>query len=242
MGVLKTVGFSTADLRRVMLGQYGAMILAGMVLGLMLTVPVSRIASAATLTTTGILVSTALPNGWLALSFGAILVLLGAFIYWKAGKIGKVSPMKAIQGETETAAVSSTPVTISAKILPLRLALQQVLRGKRVYAGALAVAVLLSFFAAMIGRMDAWLGPDGKGMMDAFKPADHDIGVQMFGQSTMEQAEEIMRQYSEITDTYLLAMPSVSVNGVDYTANAISEPERLHILEGALAQQKTRLY
>lgn len=68
--------------------------------------------------------------------------------------------------------------------------------------------------------------------MDAFNPADHDIGVQMFSDSTMEQAEEIVRQYSEITDSYLLAMPSVSVNGVDYTANAISEPERFHILEG----------
>lgn len=128
--------------------------------------------------------------------------------------------------------VSRAGMQISGKMLSLRLALRQVMSGKRLYAGALAVAVLLSFFAAMIGRMDAWLGPDGKGMMDAFNPADHDIGVQMFGNSTMEQAEEIVRRYSEITDAYLLAMPSVSVNGVDYTANAISEPERFHILEG----------
>ncbi len=56
-------------------------------------------------------------------------------------------------------------------------------------------------------------------------------GLQMFGESSIEQAEGIVRQYSDITDTYLLAMPSVSVNGVDYTANAISEPERFHILE-----------
>lgn len=232
MGVLKTVGLTTHDLRRVLLAQYGAAILAGMAMGLLLTFPVSRAASAVTLTTTGILVPTALPVGWLALSFGVVLILLGAFIYWRAGIIGKISPMKAIHGEAESSLARRTNMRISGKMLPLRLALRQVISGIRLYAGALAVAVLLSFFAAMIGYMDAWLGPDGKGMMDAFNPADHDIGVQMFGDSTMEQAEEVVRRYSEITDTYLLAMPSVSVNGVDYTANAISEPERFHILEG----------
>lgn len=232
MGVLKTVGLTTHDLRRVLLAQYGAAILAGVALGLVLAFPISRAASAVTLTTTGILVPTALPIGWLALSFGIIIILLGTFIYWRAGKIGKISPMKAIRGETESSPSRRARLKISGKMLAMRLALRQVMSGKRIYAGALAVAVLLSFFAAMIGRMDAWLGPDGKGMMDAFNPADHDIGVQMFGDSTMEQAEEIVRQYSEITDTYLLAMPSVSVNGVDYIANAISEPERFHILEG----------
>ena len=232
MGVLKTVGLTTRSLRRVLLAQYGAAILAGMATGLLLTFPVSRAASAVTLTTTGIRVPTALPVGWLALSFGVVLIFLGAFIYWRAGKIGKISPMKAICGKTESNSARRARLRINDKMLPLRLALRQVMSGKRLYAGALAVAVLLSFFAAMIGRMDAWLGPDGKGMMDAFNPADHHIGVQMFGEFTMEQAEEIVRQYSEITDTYLLAMPSVSVNGVDYTANAISEPERFHILEG----------
>lgn len=233
MGALKTVGFTSGELCRVLLAQYGSAILAGMGVGLLLTYPISRAASAATLTTTGLLIPAALPMGWLALAFGIILLLLAGFIGWKIRKIGQVSPMKAIRGEAgdiSTGAAHIIPV--GEKMLPLCLALRQVMAGKRLYAGALAVAVFLSFFAAMIGCMDAWLGPDGKGMMDAFNPADHDIGVQMFGQSTMEQAEEIVRQYSEITDTYLLAMPSVSVNGVDYTANAISEPERFHILDG----------
>ena len=232
MGALKTVGLTTAELRRVLLAQYGGAVLAGLLVGLALTVPISRMASAATLTTTGIRVPTTLPARWLTLAFGMVLVLLGAFIYANTRKISKVSPMKAIRGETENIASSKAQVQITEKLLPMRLALRQLLTGKRLYIGALAVAVLLSFFAAMTGRMDAWLGPDGKGMMDAFNPADHDLGVQMFGESTMEQAEEIVRQYSEITDTYLLAMPSVAVNGVDNTANVISDPERFHILEG----------
>ena len=34
----------------------------------------------------------------------------------------------------------------------------------------------------------------------------------------------------------LLAMPTVSVNGVDMTANVITEPERFHILSGRTCQ------
>lgn len=233
MGILKTVGLTTTDLRLVLLAQYGATVFAGLALGLILTVPISSAVSWAIVTTTGLKIPAVLPVGWLAVSFGGILLLLGGFIYWRAGKIGKVSPMKAIRGEVETSNSSSEPIVrITENALSLRLALRQLLTGRKMHLGALAVAVLLSFFAAMIGRMDAWLGPDGKGMMDAFNPADHDLGVQMFGASTIDSAEEIVRQYSGITDTYLLAMPSVSVNGVDYTSNAISEPERFHILQG----------
>ena len=69
-------------------------------------------------------------------------------------------------------------------------------------------------------------------MMDAFNPADHDLGVQVFGNLTSEEAEEKVRELSPITDAYVLAMPSVAVEGVDYTVNVISDPERFHIIEG----------
>ena len=113
-----------------------------------------------------------------------------------------------------------------------RLAIRQLVTGKRRYAGALITAALLVFFASLTGLMNSWLGSDGKGMMDAFNPADHDIGVQIFGKLTVEETENLITDFSEITDTYMLAMPGVAVNGVDYTANVITEPERFYILEG----------
>lgn len=99
------------------------------------------------------------------------------------------------------------------------------------------MAVLLVFFASLVGRMDSWLGSDGKGMMDAFNPAEHDIGVQVFGNLTSEGVEDLVRSYSGITDSYLLAMPQVSVNGTSYTANVITEPERFHMLQGKTCQR-----
>ena len=233
MGILKTVGFTSAALRRLQLLQYGAAILAGMALGLFLTVPASRFVSHITLTTTGIRVPSRFPIFWCAGAFAAILLLLGLFILWKTGKIGSVSPMRAIRGETESVALQKEKLPpIGGNGLCFHLALRQLLTAKRRYLSACAVAVLLVFFASMIGRMDAWLGPDGKGMMDAFNPADHDLGVQTFGTLDEAEAEELVLTFTEITDSYLLAMPSVAVNGVDYTANVIDQPERFHILEG----------
>lgn len=233
MGILKTVGFTSAALRRLQLLQYGAAILGGMALGLLLTVPASRFVGHITLTTTGIQVPSRFPIIWCAGAFAAILLLLGLFIFWKTGKIGGVSPMRAIRGETESAALQREKLPpIIGNGLCFHLALRQLLTAKRRYLSACAVAALLVFFASMIGRMDAWLGPDGKGMMDAFNPADHDLGVQTFGTLDEAEAEELVLTFTEITDSYLLAMPSVAVNGVDYTANVIDQPERFHILEG----------
>ena len=85
--------------------------------------------------------------------------------------------------------------------------------------------------------MNGWLGADGKGMMDAFNPADLDLGVQVLGKLSVEEMETMVRSYTDITDSYLLAMPSVSVNGTNYTANVITEPERFHISRGHTSRE-----
>lgn len=233
MGILKTTGLTTGTLRKVQLLQYAAFILSGMVTGLVLTLPLSSIVNNATLTTTGVRVPMAIPWGVCLGAFTSILLLLTAFIIWKTAKIGRITPMKAIRGETE--GISFDPQkspAISGKRLPLSLAVRQLITGRKKYISACIVAILLTFFVSMIGRMDTWLGADGKGMMEAFNPADHDIGVQVFGGTTDEEAQAVVLDFTEITDTYLLAMPNASVNGIDYTVNAISEPERFHILSG----------
>ena len=48
----------------------------------------------------------------------------------------------------------------------------------------------------------------------------------------MGKIENIISSYSQIEDTYELAMQRVTVNGINYTANAIDKPSFLHILSG----------
>lgn len=233
MGILKTIGFTSQQLRRIQLLQYTFSILIGMALGLALTVPVSRLVSRVTLTTTGIRIPAHFPILWGVGIYGIMLFLLAAFIALKTARIGKIAPMRAIRGTVENSHFNTKRLpAIDGTNISIQLAGRQLLTGKRKYISACMVALLLVFFASMIGRMNTWLGPDGKGMMDAFNPADHDIGVQTFGTLNVTEAETVVRSYTDITDSYLLAMPSVAVEGVDYTANVISEPERFHILSG----------
>lgn len=232
LGILKTVGFTGNALRRVQLSIYLCGILPGMLLGFLLAEPLASAVIKATISTTGLLIP-ATPNiGLNALTFLLILSVLVWFICRKCRPIQKISPMQTIREEAGQIA-SGTMLSIHQKGILSELAVRQVLTGKRRYAGVLVIAALLVFFSSLVGRMDSWLGADGKGMMDAFNPADHDLGVQTFGTLSIDTAEQVVRSYSEITDSYVLAMPNVSVNGVDYTVNAISDPTRFHILDGS---------
>ena len=233
MGILKTIGFTSYKLRKIQLLQYMIWIIPAMIFGTIISVPLSNIVSKATVTSTGILMPTKLPVAQILLSFVLILLLLAGFIILRTGMICRITPMKAIRNES-TNLKFDPQKTVSAfgNGIHFRLAFRQLVTGKRRYVGALITAALLVFFASMTGRMSSWLDSDGKGMMDAFNPADHDIGVQIFGKLTEEETENLITDFSEITDTYLLAMPGVAVNGVDYTVNVITEPERFHILEG----------
>lgn len=232
MGILKTVGIDSGRLRLLQLLQYSIPIVLGLVFGFLISVPLVGRVAGATLTTTGVRIPQT-PSLWhFAVMFLLISLLLTLFIFTRTRKIGRITPMKAIRGETNGAV---TPIKKPAAFggnIHFRLAFRQLMSEKSRYMGAFVVALLLVFFASLVGRMDAWLGPDGKGMMDAFNPADHDIGVQSFGELTQAEFENIIREYSAITDTYMLAMPAASLNGISCTANVIDEPERFHILEG----------
>ena len=70
MGILKTVGVTGGILRRIQMIQYLSVILAGMMAGGILTVPLSRFVGSATLTTTGIRIPENMPVGTCLLAFG----------------------------------------------------------------------------------------------------------------------------------------------------------------------------
>lgn len=233
MGILKTIGFISRKLRTVQLLMYLIPIVIGFAAGIILSVSLSTFVANSTITTTGIKIPASLPTGMTVVFLAAVLLLLGAFIVLQTGKITKISPMSAIRGERSNIRFSpEKTICAFGKAMNFRLALRQLISGKRRYIGALTTAALLAFFASLIGRMDSWLGKDGKGMMDAFNPADHDLGIQIFGNLTAEEAEKTVLAFSEIIDCYWLAMPSAAVNGVDFTINVIDQPERFHILEG----------
>lgn len=235
LGIMKTIGFTGRALSGQLMAQYIVATGIGVILGMVLAVPLSGMISRMTVTTTGILLPIRFPVLPCLAVFLFLLLVPAGFCGIRLRKIDRISPMEAIRRESGEEPVSGTDVFrfgIRAVGLPFSLALRQVLAGKRRYTGACLVAVLLVFFASLAGRMNGWLGTDGKGMMDAFNPADLDLGVQVLGKLPAQEMEQTVLSYTDITDSYLLAMPNVSVNGTNYTANVITEPERFHISRG----------
>lgn len=235
LGILKTMGYTGGRLTGLLTIQYAAAMGGGVILGMLLAVPAAGLISRMTVTTTGVLIPVTFPVLPCMGIFAILLLVPVSFCILRLRNIKRIAPMAAIRGESDTVSVSEAKFFrngIQADGLSFHLALRQVLTGRRRYAGACLVAVFLVFIASMAGRMNGWLGEDGKGMMDAFNPADLDLGVQVLGELGAEEMEQMVLSYTDITDSYLLAMPSVSVNGTNYTANVITEPERFHISRG----------
>jgi len=241
-GILKTIGFTTKKLQKIQMLLYLAPVFLGIAIGVLGAVPVSLVASRMTLTTTGLLIPTRIPfavcTPALILAFG----VLAGFVWLRTAQLEKITPMKAIRGADRNGSMEKAGRSpIHQKYLNFWLAFRQVVSGKKRYFGACFIAVLLVFFTALIGRIDSWLGPDGKGLMDAFIPADLHIAAQPMGEATNEDVERTIEEYTNITDRYMLAMPSVSVEGSDYTANVITQPERFHMLEGQTCMESDEI-
>lgn len=232
MGILKTIGMTAMQLRLLQLLQYFLPVALGLAAGFLLSAPLGGVVTEVTVTTTGIRIPAVLPVLWMTAAFIFLSLLLAGFIFLRTSQIGRITPMKAIRGETDGETRQYKIPAAFGNGIYLRLALRQIAGAKGRYAGVFVVALLLVFFASVVGRMDSWLGPDGRGMMDAFNPADHDIGVQSFGELTREEFERTILKYTDITDTYALAMPTAALNGISYTANVIDEPDRFHMLQG----------
>lgn len=84
--------------------------------------------------------------------------------------------------------------------------------------------------------MNAWVGSNGKGLMDAFSVAQYDLGIQPtvsdFDYSEVE---------ASISDTYSIAMQDGTVNGEDYTINVLDDAGWFHILQGRTIDNENEL-
>lgn len=236
MAILKTIGYESSKIRKNLKIQYLMFIFIGVLAGVVLSQFVIPQIAKMMLSFAGILTpSTSHITLWIAMLLFHLLFFY-VYIHRKTREIETIPPIVLLQGELGDTAKNYYP--LHKKGLLFSISIRQILSGKRRYISVGITAILLVFFVSMIGRMNVWLGVDGKGMMDAFNPADLDLGVQLLGKHEQQDVEKFIEQYSTITDSYGLAMPNVALGGVDVTANVITEPHRFHIQQGATIQNE----
>ena len=186
-----------------------------------------------TVTVVGLMLPTALPAVPTILALLFVLVVIMAFVYAKTAKIGRITPIRAIRGGVEDVYFKSRlSAPVHQHALSFWLACRQLGSGKKQYFSACMVTALLVFFLSLIVRMDAWLGPDGKGLMDAFAASRYDFGITDADEDTLEEVENLLDSRAGIEASYLFTMQRASVNQVEYLMIVISEPEYYNMLEG----------
>ena len=233
MGILKAVGFTRADLKRIQILQYVLAVLVGMVPGSFLSGMVARLINRLMVTTTGLLIP---EDGNLSISMAAlsvILCLLTAFISLKTTGIGKITPIRAIRGGADDVYFSSRLTTrIYQRGLILHLAFRQLLSGKKQYVSACMVAALLVFFISLTVRIDVWMGPDGKGFMNEFSPAKYDIGFECEDKELEREVDALIARNAQIAARYEFKMERAVIDNYESSVNIASAPEYFNVIKG----------
>lgn len=242
MGILKTVGFTSRDLRLSQIMQYGLSMVGGMLMGLLVSVVLAKYLSLAMVTSSGLLIPPHILLGLCLILFIIIFLLIIVFIIVKTRQIAHITPIQTIQtSQSRLSALQIKITKIEKKRFIWNLSKRQLLAGKKRYIGTFMISILLAFFLSLVGKINTWIGPHGEGLMDAFSVANHDLGVQPMTNINMDEIEERISSYAKIEGTYELAMQNVLVNGVDYTANVMTNPSRFHIIRGQTSQNDNEI-
>lgn len=233
MGILKAVGFTKTDLRIVQLLQYLVAVLCGMIPGIPMSKIVVKLINRLTVTVTGLMIPADIPVGISLLALGLLTMLILLFICMKTIPIGGITPIRAIRGGAEDVYFKSRlTAAVHKKGINFWLAYRQLISGKKQYFSVCLVAALLVFFFSLTARLDAWLGPDGKGLMDTFGAVPYDLGVQCESEETAEEVETIIASRAGIIDKYKCNMTRGLINEIEYLANVVDRPEYYNMVEG----------
>lgn len=233
IGILKALGYTKTDLRRVKLMQYLSAVLLGMAIGIPSSIPTVKFINRMIVPATGIMIPSDLPVGLCTLGLGMILLLLVAGITGVTENIGKITPIRAIRGGAQDIYFKSWgTIPICGKGLSFYLALRQVTSGKKQYISACLITVLLVFFLSLTERIGNGFGKDGEKFLDAFGAAPYDIGIGALDDNTKKEVQEQIASYSKISAKYKISMNQATIDGVDCLMYIIEKPEYLNILEG----------
>ena len=238
--ILKTIGYSSKVLRNIQMMQYALSICIGLVFSFVVSIFIIPNISSVLITSTGFIMKSNIPINILI----GVIILITCFIllvvYLKTIRISKISPIEVLRNEENTN-YEKISGAIGKELLSFDIAVRQVVSNKRKYIGTFCIAILLTFFVLVVGRLNSWVGANGEGLMNTFSVADHDLGVEPKVHVDMNEVQNIIKQYSKIQKTYSLAMRSVNVNGVSYTANIISDTNWFHILVGERPKQEDEI-
>jgi ABC-type antimicrobial peptide transport system permease subunit len=224
LGILKSQGFSQWQIRMLFVIEYAVSLTTGAISGLILSFPACGALIRLFMRLTGMLTATDISVGKCALLSLGIIIICMVFVFAATAKIGRISPVRAIQGgKDEVYFDSRLNVPIRRKPLSLLIALRQITSNIRNYFGAVSIVTILIFFlvsiSAFVGGFDA----------DAiFTGMSGDIELTNLGSYSLSDKDKTEGMIHSIDSGATLRMECrhrMNINGQQVTVSTYSREE-----------------
>lgn len=233
IGILKSVGMTNSSIIiSIMLGYLGTA-MAGMLIGIPLSLPVIGFINSTTLTSIGIYLSNELDAALIAVMILAMMLLISIFILWKSGKIAEISPLKAInEGNSSIHFSNLFKLPISKKLLNGSIAYRQLISGKKQYISAILVTGILML--AMLAMNDACIWANGDMLL--FELTDSDIYAGYNDETVEAEVEKIISKHTDY-DKYQITSKYLLFDDLQIYCYIIDKPEEIrNVIEGRVCK------
>ena len=235
LGILKAIGFTKTRIRILLALQYFLAQIVGAVVGILLAIPVVAKFGGLFQPITAILAKNDIAFYPSVPVILGIILVSAIFIVLLTGRVGKVSPVKALTGERKDVYFDSllnAPVT--GKNLSLSLAYRQFSSNKRRYISAILIFAVLSFFMLSINLMSSVM--ESKNALLAMGANFYEVTVRknegVFTEEEMQEIEETVKETAETDRSVFIRSEYLSINGDKIMCHVYSDPSARNVLKG----------
>ncbi len=187
LGILRALGFSVSRIRLIYVAEYVLALVAGSILGIIVSIPVCAVLIRKWMNITCILTDTGVSLFKCAVMAIAMILICIGFIFIATSKVSHISPVRAISGgRSEVYFDSRLNSRIRKHPFSLSLVLGQLNTHRRSYAGTAFIVAILVYFLVSITLLTANLDPD-----KLFSTTKGEINILNTGGLTISNADEI---------------------------------------------------
>lgn len=227
LGILKSQGFTQEKIRLVFVLQYLIAEFAGAMAGMLLAVPVIHSLGNVFWPIMAIVAQKNISVGKSVAVLLGIFVISGLFIVVITGKIGKISPVRAIAGgHSDIYFDSRINIPIYKKGFSVWLAFRQFTAGKKRYAGAVLIVSILVFFMMTIMILGNVLNSKSaiESMTGMYVECDV-VFKKAPDEQMFQEMEEKIETYSSINKKYYMTTKYLSIDGEEIYCQIYKDPD-----------------
>ena len=194
LGILKSQGFTSWNIRMVYVIQYTLALMIGADLGLLFSIPALHYLIGAWTNISGIVSSTGVSFGKCGLVCIGVIAICFLFVLFATRKVSAIAPVVAINGGHDDVFFESRLKTrIRPKPLALSIAWRQIVSSLRSYVGTVLIVMLMVFFLIFSTILTQGMKPEA-----LFPGMEGDVAVTNYGGLALDKLEDFEQEVRSI--------------------------------------------